>query len=166
MIPPKIFELCTSGQSVTSELEQNPSEAPVHASKKLFGVDIQEDVLGEKESKFVKKHEDDDANALEQAYECGNFGQTRPSELFLKARYESRSVAVTESNSNADVPRCPTHSAQEPSARRMLSVQTHRTGKLSSDCHLHHPGHLQTHVQRHCTSRTRSLPSDELLDAF
>ena len=83
MIPPKVVELCKSGKSITSELEKKPSEAPSEAGTRLFGVDIEEDVLGEREQKHHFKDKEDTA-ALQQAYECGNFGDTRPSDLFLK----------------------------------------------------------------------------------
>ena len=81
MIPPKIYELCRSDKSVTSEVAKNPSEAPAKAAKRLFGHDFLEDVAGER-----MKESKDDANALQQAFECGNWGPTRPSDLFLQVR--------------------------------------------------------------------------------
>lgn len=95
MIPPKVVELCKSGKSVTSELEKNPAEAPSEAGTRLFGVDIEEDVIGEREQKHHKYDDHEDAAALQQAFECGNFGSTRPSDLFLKASSISRERTVS-----------------------------------------------------------------------
>ena len=81
MIPPKIYELCRSDKSVTSEIAKNPSEVPANAAKRLFGHDILEDVAGER-----MKESKDETNALQHAFECGNWGPTRPSDLFLQVR--------------------------------------------------------------------------------
>jgi len=89
MIPPKVVQLCQSGKSVTSELEKNATEAASEAGKRLFGVDIEEDVIGEREQKHHKFDENEDSAALQQAFDCGNFGGTRPSDLFLKASHLS-----------------------------------------------------------------------------
>lgn len=86
MIPPRVVEFCQSGKSVTSELQKNPSEPASEAGTRLFGVDIEEDVIGEREQKHHKYNENEDTAALQQAFECGNFGDTRPSDLFLKVR--------------------------------------------------------------------------------
>lgn len=90
MIPKRVVELCQSGKSVTGELEKNPAEAPSEAGQRLFGVDIEEDVTGEREQKHHKYDENEDASTLQQALECGNFGETRPSDLFLKASHGQR----------------------------------------------------------------------------
>jgi hypothetical protein len=81
MIPPKIYELCRSDKSVTNEVAKNPSEAPANAVKRLFGHDLLEDVAGER-----MKESKDEANALQHAFECGNWGPTRPSDLFLQVK--------------------------------------------------------------------------------
>jgi hypothetical protein len=79
MIPPKIHELCRSDKSVTNELTKNPSEAPGKAAKRLFGHDLLEDVAGER-----MKESTNEEKALQHAFECGNWGPTRPSDLFLQ----------------------------------------------------------------------------------
>lgn len=81
MIPPKVAQLCRSGKSVSEELAKNPSEAPSKAAKRLFGVHLEEELTGER-LKDPKEAPDD----LEQAFECGKWGETRPSELFLRVR--------------------------------------------------------------------------------
>ena len=78
MIPAKIYELCRSDKSVTNEIAKNPSAAPADAAKRLFGHDLLEDVAGER-----MKDSKDEANALQRAFECGNWVPTRPSDLFL-----------------------------------------------------------------------------------
>lgn len=84
MIPPKVYELCRNGKSVSGELAQNPSEAPSKAAKRLFGVHLEEEVVGERLHKPKEG-----ANDLEQALECGKWGETRPSDLFLNVRRQS-----------------------------------------------------------------------------
>ena len=83
MITPKMSDLCRSGRSVTSELEIEPSEAPGAAAHRLFGAStIEDDIIPEKEPKH---HDRIDNEHLKEAFQCGNFGQARPSDLFLKA---------------------------------------------------------------------------------
>ena len=79
MIPPKVYELCRSGKSVSAEIEKNPSESPGEAAKRLFGVNFKEDILGE-----GIKHPEEGPQGLQQALECGNWGESKPSELFLQ----------------------------------------------------------------------------------
>lgn len=81
MIPQTVFDLCQSAQSVSSELAKNPAEAPHDACKKLFGVDPED-------SKITKKlHVSHEApEDLEQALQCGKWGKSRPSDLFLRVR--------------------------------------------------------------------------------
>jgi len=80
MIPPRVYELCRNGKSVSAELARNPTESPSKAAKALFGSNIEEEVQEEKET-TLKQGSDD----LEQALACGNFGDVRPSDLFLRA---------------------------------------------------------------------------------
>ena len=79
MIPPRVYELCRSGKSVSGELARNPSEAPGKASKRLFGVDKEEEIRGE-----PLKVPHGGAEDLQRTLECGNWGEARPSETFLK----------------------------------------------------------------------------------
>jgi len=84
----RIVKLCTSGQSVSSLLAEDPTLTPGDAWDRLYG-----DWKRPKSSKGEVEGEDlvgNDAQAplsdedLERAASCGKWGPTRPSELFLK----------------------------------------------------------------------------------
>lgn len=83
-VPPRVYDLCHSNKNVTSELEEHPTESPGHIAHKLFQHDeaIKEDIAGP-----IKDVGDKD-DALERAYECGIWGSSRPSDLFLKVGYD------------------------------------------------------------------------------
>jgi hypothetical protein len=66
------------GATVSAELARNPSETPGKASKRLFGVDL-ENILGER-----IKAPDEGPDDLQQAFEHGKWGESRPSDLFLR----------------------------------------------------------------------------------
>jgi hypothetical protein len=80
-ISEKVYRLCTSNKSISGELAKDPTQAPGDVSKKLFG----SDALDHDEVKPFKEPKSGSEN-LERAYECGKWGNTRPSELFLKVR--------------------------------------------------------------------------------
>jgi hypothetical protein len=84
MISDKIYKLCTSKESVSALHAADPSLAPGEAWKKLYGVQS----AGEKESKTTARDRRDQVTSddLQRAFECGNWGPTKPSELFLRVR--------------------------------------------------------------------------------
>ena len=83
MIPPNIYELCRNGKSVSGELAQNLNEAASAARERLFGGRLKTEVQKERsKSNATEKSEND----LQQALDCGNWGETKPSELFLQVR--------------------------------------------------------------------------------
>lgn len=79
MIPEVVYELCRGGLSVSAELSRNSASSPHEACKKLFGVDV-DDQKATKEIDTSREVADD----LEQAFQCGKWGKTRPSDLFLR----------------------------------------------------------------------------------
>jgi len=83
MISDKVYKLCTSNESVSSLLAKDPAVAPGEAWKKLYGCHAGV----EKESKATARAHRDNPTAedLKRALECGNWGPTEPSELFLRA---------------------------------------------------------------------------------
>ena len=83
MIPPNVYELCRNGKSVSGELAQNPNEAASAARQRLFGGHLKNEVL--KERTHAPDQEKAE-NALQQALDCGNWGESKPSELFLQVR--------------------------------------------------------------------------------
>lgn len=82
MISDKVYELCTGTESVSSLLAKDPSLAPQDAWKMLF----KEDPVGEKESVSTAKANRDEITPedLERARDCGKWGPTEPSDLFLR----------------------------------------------------------------------------------
>jgi hypothetical protein len=82
MISEKVYKLCTSSESVSALLAKDPALAPGDAWRKLYGGHS----AGEKESTATAKAHRDDVSPedLQRAFECGNWGPTKPSELFLR----------------------------------------------------------------------------------
>ncbi|KAL5330027.1 hypothetical protein ACEPPN_003551 [Leptodophora sp. 'Broadleaf-Isolate-01'] len=87
MISEKVYKLCTSKESVSALLAKDPSLTPGEAWKKLFGGDE----AGEKESISTAKANRDNHTPedLKRARECGNWGPTEPSELFLRLYHDA-----------------------------------------------------------------------------
>lgn len=72
----KIYNLCQSKDTVSSELASNPSFAPGHAVTKLYGSD-------DKTCQVDHSREPVSQEDLQRAFECGKWGNTRPSKQFL-----------------------------------------------------------------------------------
>jgi hypothetical protein len=85
MISDKVYKLCTSPESVSSLLAKDPTLAPGEAWKNLHG----HHAAGEKESKSTARAHRDEITPedLKRAAECGKWGPTQPSELFLRVRF-------------------------------------------------------------------------------
>lgn len=78
MISNKVYQLCRSEESVSSMLAEVPSMAPGDAWKELFeGEYVGEENRGQTLTREEK---------LQRAFECGRWGPTRPSDLFLQVR--------------------------------------------------------------------------------
>ena len=87
MIPKNVYDLCKGDLSVTSELAQNPALAPHEACKKLFGIDTDDEVVTKKLHLSAEGVSD-----LDQARACGRWGNSNPSDLFLKVRLSPKVV--------------------------------------------------------------------------
>ena len=94
MISQKVYELCRSSVTVSSEFAHDPTLVPGHVVKKLYG----EDTGGHEEHKVFKQPHPT-AEALDRAYQCGKWGNTRPSDLFLRVSeglgLKSKNAALT-----------------------------------------------------------------------
>lgn len=90
MIPRNVYELCRGDLSVSSELAKNSTLSPHDACKKLFGVDADDQKVTKKVETSKESPED-----LEQAFQCGKWGKTRPSDLFLRVRIQLMSQPET-----------------------------------------------------------------------
>ncbi|KAJ7771657.1 hypothetical protein B0H16DRAFT_191133 [Mycena metata] len=87
MISPKVYDLCTSTETVSSLVAQDPHLPPGDAYKKLYGGHT----AGPKESiaKAKEHREVHTADDLKRARDCGKWGPTQPSELFLKLYHDA-----------------------------------------------------------------------------
>lgn len=82
MITQEIYDWCHSPKTVGSEIAANPNTTPAHAAHKLYGKHKEAALLSHSAKDRNKSGYD-----LERAYHCGSWGDTRPSQLFLKASY-------------------------------------------------------------------------------
>jgi hypothetical protein len=87
MISDKVYKLCTSSESVSSRIAKDPTLTPGEVWKKLYG----HHDAGEKETKSTARAHRDEITPedLKRAAECGKWGPTQPSELFLRVRFLS-----------------------------------------------------------------------------
>lgn len=83
MIHPKVHALCLNDKSVSAELAKDPRQEPGEICKKLFHVNIEEDIAEHWKRSHDKDKEPSGAD-LASALECGKWGGSTPSELFLK----------------------------------------------------------------------------------
>jgi guanylate kinase len=79
MISQKVYDLCHSENTVSSELAKDPNESPGKIAKKLYGEEREELAHHDHFKDYTISDED-----IQKAYECGRWGPTRPSNLFLK----------------------------------------------------------------------------------
>ncbi len=79
MVSHKVYDLCQGNVTVSSELARDPTLPPGSVAKKLYG----DDVGGHDEHRSFKRP-NATAEDLEKAYQCGKWGSTRPSDLFLR----------------------------------------------------------------------------------
>lgn len=75
MISDFVYDLCHQQETVSSRLAKDPDDAPGVIAKELFG---------EKQCLPRSDDTDEEQYNLQRAFECGRWGPTRPSDLFLK----------------------------------------------------------------------------------
>lgn len=76
-----IYQLVTSGKTVTAALEADPTKAIDQIAQQVFP----EKPQTAKKSRKVRMHDEYTKEDLDRAAECGKFPY-RPSDLFLKVR--------------------------------------------------------------------------------
>ena len=86
MVSHKVYELCTKEQSVSQLVAEDPTIPPGEAWKRLYG-DLPKTSHGDKTRRIGESGVT--AEGLKRVAECGNWGPTKPNELFLKARAAS-----------------------------------------------------------------------------
>ncbi|RMD40136.1 hypothetical protein DV735_g4993, partial [Chaetothyriales sp. CBS 134920] len=91
MIPPSVVSLCQGGLSVSQELAKDPSKTPSQIGKELFHTDSERDVSTEEGARHAHhgRRADEGQQSpnpkpdLQTAAQCGNWGSSQPSDLFL-----------------------------------------------------------------------------------
>lgn len=82
MISEKVRKLCASQESVSTLLARDPTLAPGEAYKQLFGKHTDAE-HGDK-STALRNRDQHTPDDLLYAEQCGKWGATQPSKLFLK----------------------------------------------------------------------------------
>lgn len=80
----KLYNSCRSPHSISTEYQKQPTKAIGDVAKHLY----ESHVLEKIESKAPSERRQATAEDLQRAYECGRFGDTKPSELFLRAYHD------------------------------------------------------------------------------
>ncbi|GAA5915447.1 hypothetical protein JCM5296_002704 [Sporobolomyces johnsonii] len=90
MLSDSLLTLCKSPETVTTRLGQSQEGTPVHeVAEKLFTLSTLTKLAHKLKPKSEVKLSDPTEEDQQQARDCGKFGGTRPSELFLKIYYEA-----------------------------------------------------------------------------
>jgi hypothetical protein len=84
-ISDKLYNLCHSPDSISSEYAKDPSSTPSKISSHLYHQHI--DAVHQSQPPKERVPASDEE--LQRAYECGNFGDAKPSELFLRVWYDA-----------------------------------------------------------------------------
>lgn len=92
-ISDRLYELCTSSESVSAVLARDPTVTPEEAWKRLYGK-----LKGKRAAKKLLNgvtHGSSDEEILAQTARCGKWGPTQPSELFLRVSHWTHSRTRT-----------------------------------------------------------------------
>ncbi|KAH8427395.1 IQ calmodulin-binding motif protein [Aspergillus melleus] len=95
MITARVYRLCHADMTVSSELARDPTQVPSKVFHNLY-----ESRDSENPGSGVKDAADE-AEALQRAAECGNWGASQPSELFLKIYHDA--VCALDKNPHSGV---------------------------------------------------------------
>ncbi|KAI2932900.1 hypothetical protein CBS147320_1925 [Aspergillus niger] len=84
MLSDTVYELCHDEKTVTSELLQDPSQSPTKLFQKLYH---------DRKTKSHKSNSNESLdigeNELRKVLQCGNWGSSQPSDLFLKIYHDA-----------------------------------------------------------------------------
>jgi phosphatidylserine/phosphatidylglycerophosphate/cardiolipin synthase-like enzyme len=86
-IPQHIYELCASTNSITSEYASDTSVTPGHICNSMFHVHKNRYQIAQRNPS--EKYQTATAEDLELAMQCGKWGPTKPSELFLRIYHDA-----------------------------------------------------------------------------
>lgn len=84
-ITDRVYDHCHSEKTVSGELAKEPSLAPQKAAHRLYGAHPPSIT----DAQPPEHREPASAEDLQRAFECGNWGETRPSELFLRVYHDA-----------------------------------------------------------------------------
>lgn len=74
MVSQFVYDLCHEKETISSRLAKDPDDAPSTIADELYG----KRQLPKSDTAEPKGYD------LQRAFECGNWGSSRPSDLFLK----------------------------------------------------------------------------------
>ncbi|CAH0051804.1 unnamed protein product [Clonostachys solani] len=90
MVSQYVYDLCHAGATVSSELAKNPSDTPEKIIERLYGSQKPHTPRHPSSSSSDNgDKEDASRDALQRAYECGQWPRDKPSRLFLRAFADS-----------------------------------------------------------------------------
>lgn len=84
-ISDRVYKYCRDDVSVSRALAEDPSLAPSKAAHKLYD----EHPYSLNDAKPPTHREPASAEELQRAWECGKWGETRPSDLFLRIYHDA-----------------------------------------------------------------------------
>lgn len=105
MVSDGLHKLCTSKESVSALLAEDPTLAPGDAWKKLYGSYVPTSNTAAGSDRDGEGRHSISAEELQRVAVCGNWGPSQPSELFLKVR-TLYFFKGNDSNQAKDLPRC------------------------------------------------------------
>jgi hypothetical protein len=103
-ISERLYGLCTAEESVSRLLAEEPGLAPGDAWKRLYGHGLK----AYRNEVSTREHQAPAQTRNERAADCGHWGPTKPSDLFLTVRISSQKPSLTHLLTRLDVPRCTT----------------------------------------------------------
>lgn len=86
MVSDGLHKLCTNKESVSALLAENPTLAPVDAWQQLYDSYVPTSKSAAGSGRDSEEEHSISAEELQRVAECGNWGPSQPSELFLKVR--------------------------------------------------------------------------------
>lgn len=161
MVPDNVYGLCHSERTVTSELARDPTQTPLRAFHGLY-----RGQKGKKSGLAEKKAVQDADDSLRRAYECGRWGDTKPSPLFLKVSGLSSYAYFLSDIEKIDIPRCSMHPRKEPHGWRRLPAANGQPWNRPLDHCSAFARSLPSYGELHRARGYRSLPGNQFLDPF
>lgn len=84
MVSDGLYKLCTGKESVSALLAEDPTLAPGDVWKQLYGNYVPTSKSAVRSDRDSEEQHSISVEELQRVSECGNWGPSQPSELFLK----------------------------------------------------------------------------------